>query len=89
LVDLVASQSDDQSSQWSIRELERIRDDNLVGIMEALARAEKGKGWGAGELHNAYVKQLGKASKAKVSKAAEKAKATKPKKVGSAKAKKK
>jgi carnitine 3-dehydrogenase len=35
------------------------------------------------------VKQLGKASKAKVSKAAEKAKATKPKKVGSAKAKKK
>ncbi|MGB3501767.1 MAG: 3-hydroxyacyl-CoA dehydrogenase NAD-binding domain-containing protein [Mesorhizobium sp.] len=80
LVDMVATQSDDQSGQWSIRELERIRDDNLVGIMEALAKAEKGRGWGAGELHNAYVKQLGKASKAKVSKAAEKAKATKLKK---------
>jgi carnitine 3-dehydrogenase len=87
LVDLVASQSDDQSGQWSIRELERIRDENLIGIMEALARAEKGKGWGAGELHNTYVKQLGKAAKAKVSKAAAKAKATKPKKVGAAKAK--
>ena len=89
LVDMVASQSDDQSGQWSIRELERIRDDNLVGIMEALARAEKGKGWGAVELHNAYVKQLGKAAKAKVSKAAEKAVATKPKKVAAVKAKKK
>ncbi len=89
LVDLVASQSDDQSGQWSIRELERIRDENLVGIMEALAKAEKGRGWGAGELHNSYVKQLGKAAKAKVSKAAEKAVATKPKKVAPTKAKKK
>lgn len=89
LVDMVASQSDDQSGQWSIRELERIRDDNLVGIMEALAKAEKGKGWGAGELHNSFVKQLGKASKAKVSKAAEKAKAGKLKKAAAGKAKKK
>ena len=89
LVDLVASQSDEQSGQWSIRELERIRDENLIGIMEALARAEKGKGWGAGELHNAYVKQLGRAGSAKMSKAAAKAVATKPKKVAPAKAKKK
>src|SRR5690606_31288795 len=87
LVDLVASQSDDQSGKWSIRELERIRDENLIGIMEALAKAEKGKGWGAGELHNGYVKQLGKAAKAKVSKAAEKAKATKPRKVATGKGK--
>jgi carnitine 3-dehydrogenase len=57
LVDMVAGQSDDQSGQWSIRELERIRDENLVGIMEALAKAEKGKGWGAGELHKSYVKR--------------------------------
>ncbi len=85
LVDLIASQSDDQSSQWSIRELEKIRDENLIGIMEALAKADKGKGWGAGELHKTYVKQLGKAAKAKVSVAAEKAKATKPKKVAKAK----
>lgn len=88
LVDMVATQSDDQSGQWSIRELERIRDENLIGIMEALAKAEKGKGWGAGELHNAYVKRLGKAAKAKVSKAAEKAKAEKPKKRRVEKAKK-
>ncbi len=60
LVDLIATQSDEQSDEWSIRDLERIRDDNLVAIMEALGKAEKGKGWGAGELHNAYVRQLGK-----------------------------
>ncbi len=89
LVDMVATQSDAQSGQWSIRELERIRDENLIGIMEALAKAEKGKGWGAGELHNSYVKQLGKAAGKKVSKAAEKAKAEKPRKADKAGAKKK
>jgi carnitine 3-dehydrogenase len=89
LVDMVATQSDAQSGQWSIRELERIRDENLIGIMEALAKAEKGKGWGAGELHNSYVKRLGKASGKKASKAAEKAKAEKPRKADKAGAKKK
>jgi carnitine 3-dehydrogenase len=81
LVDLIATQSDEQSDKWSIRELEKIRDDNLVAIMEALSKQNKGKGWGAGELHNSYVKQLTKlAAKPKSSKAAEKAKAEKPKK---------
>src|SRR5690606_24859299 len=81
LVDLIATQSDDQSSRWSIRELETIRDDNLVAIMEALGKQDKGRGWGAGELHNGYVKQLAKlAQKPKVSRAAEKAKAGKPRK---------
>ena len=80
LVDLIAEQSDAQSGRWSIRELEKIRDDNLVAIMEALSKADKGKGWGAGELHGAYVKRLGKAA-GRSSKAAEKAKATKPRKV--------
>ena len=81
LVDLIATQSDEQSDKWSIRELEKIRDDNLVAIMEALSKQNKGKGWGAGELHNSYVKQLTKlAAKPKTSKAAEKAKAEKPKK---------
>jgi carnitine 3-dehydrogenase len=81
LVDLIATQSDEQSGKWSIRELEKIRDDNLVAIMEALARQNKGKGWGAGELHNSYTKQLAKlAAKPKASKAAEKARAAKPKK---------
>ena len=38
LVDLIATQSDEQAGGLSIRELERIRDDNLVAIMQALAR---------------------------------------------------
>ncbi len=76
LVDLIAGQSDEQSGKWSIRELEAIRDENLVAIMAALSKTNKGKGWGAGELHKDYVKQLGK--KAGVSVAAAKAKAGKP-----------
>ena len=52
LVDLIATQSDEQANGLSIRELEKIRDDNLVAIMEALSRQNKGKGWGAGELYN-------------------------------------
>ena len=81
LVDLIATQSDEQANGLSIRELERIRDDNLVAIMGALSRQNKGKGWGAGALHNSYTKQLSKlAAKSKASKAAEKAKAAKPKK---------
>lgn len=49
LVDLIAGQSDEQSGHHSIRELERIRDDNLVSMMRAL----KGRNWGAGALLNA------------------------------------
>src|SRR5919198_732768 len=60
LVDLIATQSDEQAGNVSIRELEKIRDDNLVAIMQALARQNRGKGWGAGALHNDYVKQLSK-----------------------------
>jgi len=58
LVDLIANQSDTQSGHHSIRELERIRDDNLVGILQAL----KVKPWGAGETLAAYEKQLREAS---------------------------
>ena len=65
----------------SIRELERIRDDNLVAIMEALSRQNKGKGWGAGALHKDYTKRLSEAGqKPEASKAAAKAKTGKPKK---------
>ena len=46
LVDLIAGQSDAQSGQLSIRELERLRDDNLVAILRAL----KGQGAAAGKL---------------------------------------
>ncbi|MET3794453.1 carnitine 3-dehydrogenase [Aquamicrobium terrae] len=58
LVDLIAGQSDEQSSKWSIRELEQIRDDNLVAMMQALGRQNGGKGWGAGELLNDYAARL-------------------------------
>ncbi|MFM7272351.1 MAG: carnitine 3-dehydrogenase [Gammaproteobacteria bacterium] len=44
LVHKISSQSDAQSGMHTIRELERIRDDNLVAIMRAL----KGRDWGAG-----------------------------------------
>ncbi|MDW6024937.1 3-hydroxyacyl-CoA dehydrogenase NAD-binding domain-containing protein [Mesorhizobium sp. BAC0120] len=58
LVDLIAKQSDEQAGDLSIRDLEKIRDDNLVAIMDVLSRTNKGKGWGAGALHKDYVKQL-------------------------------
>lgn len=44
LVGKIARQSDEQSGHYSVRELERIRDDNLVALMRAL----KGRNWGAG-----------------------------------------
>ncbi len=49
LVDLIAGQSDAQSGHHSIRELERIRDNNLVTMMRGL----KAQDWGAGALLNA------------------------------------
>ena len=48
LVDKIALQSDEQSGAYTIRELERLRDNNLVAIMRAL----KGQNWGIGELLN-------------------------------------
>ena len=45
LVTAISEQSDAQSGMHSIRELERIRDDNLVAIMQAL----KANDWGAGK----------------------------------------
>ncbi|TLP67912.1 carnitine 3-dehydrogenase [Parasedimentitalea maritima] len=52
LVDLIADQSDEQSGMHSIRELERIRDDNLVGMMRAMSAND----WGAGALQNVQDK---------------------------------
>ncbi|MCB1421935.1 MAG: carnitine 3-dehydrogenase [Nitratireductor sp.] len=46
LTNMIADQSDAQSGKYSIRELERIRDDNLVSMMRAL----KPRTWGAGAL---------------------------------------
>jgi carnitine 3-dehydrogenase len=44
LVELIASQSDAQSGHLSIRELERLRDDNLVAMLRALKRTQTGAG---------------------------------------------
>ncbi|MEP5908528.1 MAG: thioesterase family protein, partial [Marinobacter sp.] len=44
LVDLISAQSDTQSGHLSIRELERLRDDNLVGMMRALKKTGTGAG---------------------------------------------
>lgn len=44
LVDLIAGQSDAQSGHMSIRELEKLRDDNLVGMMRALKKSGSGAG---------------------------------------------
>ncbi len=55
LVDTIATQSDEQSGANSIRELERIRDRNLVGFLQVL----EGNGWGAGETLKAQRDRLG------------------------------
>ncbi len=44
LIDKISEQSDAQSGQFSIRELERIRDDNLIGIMRALKKNKQAVG---------------------------------------------
>ncbi|MGO4915813.1 carnitine 3-dehydrogenase [Pseudogemmobacter sp. W21_MBD1_M6] len=54
LVDKIAGQSDAQSGMYSIRDLERIRDNNLVSMMRAL----KAQDWGAGKLLNAQDKRM-------------------------------
>ncbi|MBA4350803.1 MAG: carnitine 3-dehydrogenase, partial [Rhodobacter sp.] len=46
LVDLIAGQSDAQSGHHTIRELERIRDQNLIGFLRVL----KERNWGAGKV---------------------------------------
>ncbi len=54
LVDTIAAQSDAQSGHMTIRALERLRDDNLVGIMRALRKS----GSGAGGVINAHETRL-------------------------------
>ncbi|WP_375281586.1 carnitine 3-dehydrogenase [Pseudooctadecabacter sp.] len=54
LIDQIADQSDAQSGQYSIRELERHRDANLVGMMRTL----KARDWGAGAVMNLHDKTL-------------------------------
>lgn len=56
LIDKIASQSDEQSGQHSIGDLERIRDKNLVGFLKVL----KANDWGAGQTLQAYEGKLGR-----------------------------
>jgi carnitine 3-dehydrogenase len=54
LVDLIAGQSDAQSGHHTIRELERIRDGNLVGFLRVL----KDRDWGAGKVLKDHDKMM-------------------------------
>jgi len=54
LVDKIGDQSDAQSGRFTIEELERIRDDNLVGILRALGAND----WGAGKTVRRFERQL-------------------------------
>jgi carnitine 3-dehydrogenase len=54
LIEAIADQSDAQSGGYSIRELERIRDTNLVTIMRGL----KVRDWGAGAILNAQERRM-------------------------------
>jgi len=55
LVDTIEQQSDAQSGMHSIRDLERIRDRNLVGFLQVL----EGHDWGAGETLKEQRNRLG------------------------------
>lgn len=54
LVKSIANQSDAQSGHHSIRDLERIRDDNLVSILRSL----KGRNWAAGMMLNKHDAEI-------------------------------
>ena len=58
LVDTITAQSDAQSGHMSIRELERLRDDNLIGIMRALRKTGSGAGGTVNE-HEATFQAAG------------------------------
>jgi carnitine 3-dehydrogenase len=54
LLDRICEQSDEQAGRWSIRELERKRDDCLIAVFQAL----KMQDWGAGKTLADYEKRL-------------------------------
>jgi carnitine 3-dehydrogenase len=58
LIEKIGAQSDEQAAGLSIRELERIRDENLVGILHALKASRDGEGWGAGKLLADFERRL-------------------------------
>jgi len=54
LVTMIADQSDRQSGAYSIRQLEQLRDDNLVAILRQLQQRD----WGAGQSVSAWQHNL-------------------------------
>ena len=58
LIEKIAAQSDKQAAGLSIRELERIRDENLVGVLQSLKAGHDGEGWGAGKLLAEFEERL-------------------------------
>jgi carnitine 3-dehydrogenase len=58
LIEKIAAQSDKQAAGLSIRELERIRDENLVIILQGLKTGHGGEGWGAGKLLAEFEQRL-------------------------------
>ncbi len=58
LLDRLVSQSDDQAAGQSIRELEVLRDDCLVAVMQGLRSVNNGAGYGAGSVIAEYDRSL-------------------------------
>jgi carnitine 3-dehydrogenase len=58
LVEKIAAQSDAQNEGLSIRQLESIRDENLIAIIKALKGTCAGHGWGAGKLLSGFEDYL-------------------------------
>ncbi len=58
LLDRLVAQSDEQAAGRSIRELEVLRDDCLVAVMQGLRSVNGGFGFGAGEVVAAYDREL-------------------------------
>lgn len=58
LIDTIADQNDAQAGELTIGDLEHIRDDNLVGILQALKGGHDGRGWGAGKLLKDFEERL-------------------------------
>jgi carnitine 3-dehydrogenase len=58
LIAKISNQSDAQAAGLGIRELERIRDDNLIAILHGLKGGQGGAGWGAGKLLKSFEESL-------------------------------
>jgi carnitine 3-dehydrogenase len=57
-LDKIAAQWEAEAGGRSVDELERIRDDNLVAILQALRAQQGGKGWGAGAVLKDHEERL-------------------------------